>query len=328
MSQKANPTLVGLFIVAGVVLAIAAVFVTSSSRWFARTEDLILYFDSSLKGLDEGAPLKYRGVTVGSVKKVMIHYNQADDDRHMPVLVELRHDLLAELSGGGLQLGNAADLKRLIGRGLRGVLEAESLVTGVLYVELSMMDDPPPAEYHQVEARYLEIPTAPTRVQALLDNLAAMDLRELSGQLGSVLRRLDSSLEGLQVRDINRGITNLLASLNAIAASGRVGQLLDSAEQTLADFRETSSSLRGQFGPLSTNATAAFVESRQTLVELRSGLEDLRDVIAPEARLLQQLDQTLDRLGDAARALTDLAEYLRRNPNALITGRAPATPSR
>lgn len=327
MSPKANPTVVGLFIVTGVLLAVAAVFLTSSVQWFTPTQNYILYFDSSLKGLDVGAPLKFRGVTIGSVKQVLIRYNQADDDRHMPVVVEMREDLVGERMAGRLKLNNPAELKRLVGRGLRGVLEAESLVTGVLYVELAMMDDPPPATYHQVQAEYLEIPTAPTQVQALLDNLASMDVAGLSERLGSVLKRLDASLGELQVREINRGLTNLLASLNTIADAGRITRTLDSVDLTLAEFRRTAASLRERLDPLTAQATNALQESQRTLASLRLGVEDLRDTIAPEAQLRHNLNLTLTQMGDAARALAELADFLRRNPNALLTGRAhPAPP--
>jgi paraquat-inducible protein B len=193
-------------------------------------------------------------------------------------------------------------------------------------VELAMLDDPPPATYHQVEARHMEIPTAPTQVQALLANLANLEVGELSERLGSVLRRLDSSLGELQVRDINRGVTNLLASLNAITASGAISNTLDSVERTLAEFRATAADLRARLDPLTTNATAALQESQRTLATLRLGVEDLRDTIAPEAQLRHNLNQTLTQLGDAAGALAELADFLRRNPNALLTGRKPAMP--
>src|SRR5580765_7049217 len=96
MSKKANPTYIGLFIVAGLALGVCALVIFSSSRLFTRTREFILYFSDSLNGLNEGAPVKYRGVTIGSVKKVMIHYNQATNDYAMPVLIELQENLLRE----------------------------------------------------------------------------------------------------------------------------------------------------------------------------------------------------------------------------------------
>mgnify|MGYP006349464133 CR=1 FL=1 len=67
MSKKANPTSIGLFIFVGLGLGVAGVLLFSSSRLFTRTAERVLYFNSSLNGLNEGAPVKYRGVTIGAV---------------------------------------------------------------------------------------------------------------------------------------------------------------------------------------------------------------------------------------------------------------------
>src|SRR5437773_7096222 len=94
MSKKANPTLIGLFIVSGVGLLLAGVVLFSSLKLFSKTWTNILYFDTSLSGLSEGAPVKYRGVAIGTVKKVMIHFNQKTNDYFMPVIIELQDKLL------------------------------------------------------------------------------------------------------------------------------------------------------------------------------------------------------------------------------------------
>ena len=96
MSKKANPTSIGLFIVIGVALGVVGLLLFSSSRLFTRSIKCVLYFHGSLNGLSQGAPVKYRGVTIGSVTKVMIHFNQAIDDYTMPVRVEIREDLLQQ----------------------------------------------------------------------------------------------------------------------------------------------------------------------------------------------------------------------------------------
>ena len=72
MSKKINTTSIGLFIVIGVALGVTGLLLFSSSKLFSRTHEFIVYFDESLNGLNEGAPVKYRGVTIGSVKRVMV----------------------------------------------------------------------------------------------------------------------------------------------------------------------------------------------------------------------------------------------------------------
>ena len=99
MSKKANPTFIGLFIVIGVALGVTGLLLFSSSKLFSPTRAFVLYFDQSLNGLSEGAPVKYRGVTIGSVTRVMVHSNQLTNDYAMPVIVELDYKLLRERLG-------------------------------------------------------------------------------------------------------------------------------------------------------------------------------------------------------------------------------------
>ena len=53
-------------------LGVTGLLLFSSSKLFTQTRDSIVYFNESLNGLNEGAPVKYRGVTIGSVKRVMV----------------------------------------------------------------------------------------------------------------------------------------------------------------------------------------------------------------------------------------------------------------
>src|SRR6185503_10615741 len=94
MSKKANPTSIGLFIVVGLVLGVIGLIVLSSGKFLSKQQKFILYFDASLKGLNPGAPVKLRGVTIGSVVDVLIAHNQKTNDFAMPVIIELNQNLL------------------------------------------------------------------------------------------------------------------------------------------------------------------------------------------------------------------------------------------
>ncbi len=61
MSKKANPTSIGLFFVIGLALCVAGLLVFSSRSLFHPQQKCILYFNASLKGLNQGAPVKVRG---------------------------------------------------------------------------------------------------------------------------------------------------------------------------------------------------------------------------------------------------------------------------
>ena len=55
MSRKANPTLIGAFVLGGVLLAVIAVVVFGSGRMFRPTETFMSFFDGSVAGLNVGA---------------------------------------------------------------------------------------------------------------------------------------------------------------------------------------------------------------------------------------------------------------------------------
>ncbi len=321
MSQKANPTTIGLFVVSGLALLIGGVLLFSSAKLFSPTQTYIAYFDSSLNGLSEGAPVKLRGVQIGIVREIFIHHNQADTDRSMPVLIELQERLLKSKSDMAVDLASKARITELVGRGLRASLEIESFVTGVLYVDLSFDPFAEPPVFHQREPRYLEIPTKRTEIQQLTRNLAELDLKGFTKKLESVLDKLDTRLGELALGQIVMQLTNLLASMDRVVTSPDLTNSLAALHQTLDRASRLSLKLEAKVDPLSEKASATLAELRLTLQEVRGGMEGLRDVLAPQHPLQQQLDQTLESLTEAARSVADLADFLSRNPNALLSGR-------
>src|SRR4029077_6746723 len=95
-SKKINTTTIGLFIVTGVALGVTGLLLFSSGKLFSRTPHPILYLRETLNGLNVGAPVKYRGVTIGAVKKILLRFNQATTDEAMPVIIEIDQKLLRE----------------------------------------------------------------------------------------------------------------------------------------------------------------------------------------------------------------------------------------
>src|SRR5262249_15582520 len=159
----------------------------TKSKLFTKSSYIITYFDTSLNGLKEGAPVKYRGVTIGSVYKVMIRFNQATNDTAMPVICEVREDLVRERLVGTVAFHGLAYMTNQISQGLRSTLETESLVTGVLYVNLEVEEPPSPPVFHQQEKVYREIPSRPTQIQQLMKNIASLDINGLEEKLSALL---------------------------------------------------------------------------------------------------------------------------------------------
>ena len=321
MSRKANPTSIALFLIFGLSLAITGVVVFSSRSLFHPHQKEILYFDASLKGLNAGAPVKFRGVTIGSVVEVMIRHNQSSNDFSMPVLVSLDKKLAQSKSDELLQIGDKTRLDRLIREGFRARLDAESLVTGVLYVGLDIVPNAPPPTLHQLTPEYQEIPTLPSDIQQLLANLAHVDVRGLSDKLNAFLAQLDSSLGQLNFTEINAGVTNLLASANQVLTTPDLTNSLVALRQTLTQAGTLLNHVDWRVDPLADSVTKTLSDAQKTLTDLRVAVQNASDLIAPDSAFRPELIQALERLGDAGRTVADLAELLKRNPNALLAGR-------
>ena len=72
MSRKANPTLIGAFVLGAVVLAIAATLLLAGGSWFGERRQHVLYFEGAAQGLQVGAPVVFLGVKVGTVKQIQL----------------------------------------------------------------------------------------------------------------------------------------------------------------------------------------------------------------------------------------------------------------
>ena len=172
-----------------------------------------------MRGLNPGAPVKYRGVTVGSVREILIRHNQRASDLHIPVIITVDESLIRKKTDRTIDLSDDTAFQTMVPNGLRGILQAQSLLTGLLYIELDVLPDSPPPRLHQIGEEYKEIPTVPTQFQALFDKLSEIDINSAVDQLNSVLSRLDARLGELKMAEITDGVTNLLVSLNHVVRS-------------------------------------------------------------------------------------------------------------
>jgi paraquat-inducible protein B len=321
LSKKASPTSIGIFVFAGLALAVGGLLLFSSARWFTRTAKYIVYFETSLNGLSEGAPVKYRGVTIGSVSRLMIRFNQARGDTAMPVIIELREDLIRQRLVGGTIFKEVADLNDDLRRGLRASLETESIVTGLLYVSLEVENSPPPAVYHQLQKVLPEIPSRPTDIQQLMKNLARMDIARLEQKISSLLDKLDTMLATLRVDEITGSLTNVLASANRVVSTPDLTNAFTSLKTTLDQYRVLAEKVSGRVDPLADSLTNTFEQLNHTLLQARGGMQNLRDVLAPDSPLRHDLSLALEQLTEASQSVAALTEFLHSHPNALLTGR-------
>jgi len=327
MSKKINTTSIGLFIVTGVALGVTGLLLFSSSKLFSKTHELIVYFNESLNGLSEGAPVKYRGVTVGSVKRVMAQFNQATNDNAMPVILEIEDKLVQRRLGdkaGEMFYASSTDERfreARIKAGLRASLQTESLVTGVLYVDMRVNPKAPPPVFHQLEKIYPELPSEATQIQQLFENLGSLDIKGLMTNVNQLILRLDTTVGELKMADINAGVTNLLLSVNRLVTDPDLTNALAALRPTIDQYKELGAKVTSKVDPLMNSVTNTLAEADRTLAQIRGAGENLRIMLAPDSPVRNDLDQALEQLAAAGQSISSLADFLKQHPNALITGR-------
>jgi paraquat-inducible protein B len=322
MSKKANTTSIGLFIVTGLALGVIGLLLFSSLKMFSKTLDVIVYFNDSLNGLREGAPVKFRGVIIGSVKRVMVRFNQAPDDFALPVICAIEEKLVRERLGeGSAEFFTSRAMEERIQAGFRASLQTESLVTGLLYIDTRFNPKAPLPVFHQLEKIYPEIPTEPTQIQQFFENLASFDIKTLQKNLNGLILRLDHTIGEFDASEINRGITNLLCSVNALVTSADITNALAGIRPTLDQYRELAVKVTSKIDPLSDSITNTLVEAKRALGQMRGAGENLRLMLAPDSPVRNDLDLALEHLAGAAHSVSALADFLREHPNALVVGR-------
>jgi paraquat-inducible protein B len=322
MSKKINTTSIGLFIVAGMALGVTGLLLFSTSKLFSTTREVIVYFNESLNGLNEGAPVKLRGVTIGSVKRVMVRFNQANNDYAMPVILQLEEKLVRERLGdrsGQTFLQRTTEER--IKSGLRASLQTESLVTGVLYVDCRFNPNAPPPVFHELTKIYPEWPTEPTQIQQLFNNLASLDVKSLQTNLNGLITRLDRTVGELKMAEISRGLTNLLTSVDRLINSPDITNGLAGLRPTLDQYRDLGAKLTSKVDPLSDSITNSLAEANRALFQIRGAGENLRTMLGPDSPVRNDLDQALQQLASTAQSISALVDFLKRNPNALLVGR-------
>jgi paraquat-inducible protein B len=62
MGRRANPTLIGAFIIGAVALIVIGLLILGRGHFFSETRTFVLYFEGSVKGLNVGAPVDLQGL--------------------------------------------------------------------------------------------------------------------------------------------------------------------------------------------------------------------------------------------------------------------------
>jgi paraquat-inducible protein B len=327
MSTKVSPTLIGAFVIGAVALIVIAILLLGSGRLFRQTRDFVLYFDNSVNGLRVGAPVKFKGVEVGSVKDIRLQLEKGAEVNKIPVIIEIDLEKLT-LRGATPEIAvDREAFHKAVVEGFRGQLAMESLVTGVLYVALDFFPGTPInfVQQENVNNKYPEIPTLPTSlelakgaVERILNKLEEVDFKRL---IDSLTKTSDGV--GQLVSDNSPTVKSILQS---------VDQAMPQLRGAISDFRTLTATANNNVTNVSadlhqtlTAAHSAIEQIAATMKEAETTIISVRATIDPNSPTFYELTKSLRAVSGAASSIRLLADSLDRNPQAPILGK-PETP--
>ena len=285
MSKGASKTMIGGFVVGGVALLLVAVLIFGSGKIFSQKVKLVLFFEESVSGLSLGAPVVFRGVTIGSVVAVELWNYPQQLKVVIPVYIEVDPGRFKVM--GEQHQGIDMTFKSQIEKGLRAQIKMQSLVTGQLMIYADYFPGKP-IRLVGAEKRYPEIPTIPSGTEEVMKALEQIPVQE-------IVLKATKALDGIE-RLINSPKTQEIA--------GTLDTTLKDFQKAVGEIRTLAKNVDAQVGPLA-------AETKGTLGDTRNLIKSADKEIVPlAAGLKKTLDEAGGVLGEARQALKKASDLV------------------
>lgn len=334
MSRKANPAMIGGFVLGAIALLVVALAAFGSARFFTHRPRAVAFFQGSIQGLTEGSAVNLRGVPIGTVTGIELRLDVKDMQPVIPVYMEFdpRH-LKLDNAALGADVSNQKLLRDAIAKGLHAKLATQSLVTGQLVIELDL-DPDEPRRMVGADPATVEIPTAPSDIDKLKRALSQLPLDKLAGSALQLLQNTDrlvtsedlhnllrslaaagDNLNGL-LGDARRDLPGVVADVHGTA--GSASKAFAAAEKAVGDLQTT---LKTADRMLNSDVRDALRVAASALLNAQKALANADTLIAPNSPQRYDIDQALQNLAATTKSLRIFAEDLERRPNSLVVGK-------
>jgi len=289
VAQKTNHWKLGLFVVTGLAIGLAAIVALGLHRLNRDAFPVVTYFDESVQGLDVGSPVKFRGVTLGNVSTITV----APDHHHVEVWMRIYKEELARMGFDPSQPRDPLLRPQLASAGITGVKFVQFDTFSPERYPVPVLEFTPPEQYYMPAVR-----STLKSIEEIASEVLAK-LPKISDQLGDTLMEAKKSLRTLS--DVARWLQGDESGLKKV----------------LASFDDTARSL--------TQAIRA-AELSQTTSSVRVAAGSVNDAAGRLGGQTGQLEETLRALREALEAMRALAARLERDPSAIVRGRSVQEP--
>jgi len=312
----------------GLAIAVAAILFFGGGEIFAVKTKAVVFFEGSVGGLVEGAPVTFRGVRVGSVSHVAVVLDPRDMKARIPVDLELERRQVTLATGtAGQPL-----LHRMIEAGLRAKLVSESLVTGQMLVELDLSPETPAHLTGGGDSTTPEIPALPSDLEELRQQLTHAPIAETVAQALRTLVAVEKAAD-----QVSANIDPLAASVQHVldSAGGTIDvaraavqhlerdvtSTLDEARGLGSDGRQQLAARGAELSRTLGDADKALGNADRMLQAVNSLVLSATSLIAPRSQARNDLEAVLRDLSASASALRDFSQTIERDPSVVLRGR-------
>ena len=322
MSLKANYFKLGMFILTGTVLGLAALLALSAGLFRQHRAVVETYLNESVQGLDLGSKVMYRGVLVGRVRHIGFtsakYQTQEPPEKRRPyVLIEAEIDPQAMLGAKGSEL--TSFLGQEVKRGLRFRM-ASLGVTGTSYLELDYVtaEATTPLAIDWTPSQTY-VPSTTSTVNRIINftegffkRLQNLDVETLLKDLSTAAVSVSRKIDKLPVEEVG---TNLTALVREIRDTNlRVQDIL---HQPAIDAlpTEAAGAMRGL------RLLMESPEVQRVVTQFDHTLDRLDRMLAGKEGEISSLVENLRLM---AENLRDLSETTKHYPSQLFFGSPPA----
>ena len=316
MSEKPHTVAIGAFVLGAILIAIATMLLLMGSG-FGTKETVVMVFDGSVKGLSVGAPLALRGVKVGEVTDIDLVLDSDTASATMIVEANFNKNNIRQEGDPNVNL-----TEELIKSGLRAQLNTQSLLTGLLYIEL---DFHPKTAAHlvKINSPYLQIPTIETDLERFTKTLQNIDFSKLNKQVENISSSIDSLVSSKDFQALPAGMNTTLTSLRELSTQLQ-GQLATSGPKLDILLDETSVTVNNankELPQLSALVESNLAALNAAILTFQHGMTGIDALVSPDSAVLYQLNNALAEMTRAGRSLQSLASTLEEQPESVIIGK-------
>ena len=349
--KRANTKLIGIFVFGALLLTVGSILLFGSRNMFEKKRYFYAYFEQDVSGVDIGAPMKFSGIEVGSVKEIVGIYNKETSVVTPRILIEFHPETL---KGAKVAKGEYTLFQPLLDQGMRASLKSQSFLTGQLYVSLDFYENRAIRTLGSDKDKYPEMPTIDSGLGEIFKAFQDLPLDALVVQLTNTLDSLDKVLANEGVSESASYLPTLLADADAMlkaigmfttkelpitAAQLRetlktgdtsMSTLTDKlANETLVTLDSSMTTFDGSMKKLTeqlstetlVNLSSTMRQFDVTMGQLETTLGTAQTQLDPNSPLSNELTTMLREMKLTAAQLRTFTQYLESHPEALLRGR-------